>query len=29
MKDAKAGVDKKEILKKYKESMTKGPQYYI
>ena len=29
MKDAKAGVDKKEIIKKYKESFTKGPQYYV
>ena len=29
MKDAKAGVDKKEILKKFKESMLAGPQYYL
>ena len=29
MKDAKAGLDKKEIIKKYKESMAAGPQYYI
>jgi len=28
-KDAKAGVDKKEILKKLKESVDRGPQYYL
>ena len=29
MKDIKAGVDKKEVLKRYKKSMREGPQYYL
>ena len=28
-KDARAGVDKKEILKKYKESRLKGSKNYV
>jgi len=28
-KDAKAGGDKKEILKRYKESRLKGPKNYL
>jgi hypothetical protein len=29
MRDVKAGVDKKEVMKRYEESMRKGPQYII
>ena len=29
MKDIKAGVDKKEVMKRYKESFLEGPQYII
>jgi len=28
VRDAKAGVDKKEILKRYKQSLLEGPQAY-
>tara|TARA_B100000963_G_C22603625_1_gene661441 strand:- start:44 stop:295 length:252 start_codon:yes stop_codon:yes gene_type:complete len=27
-RDIKAGVDKKEVMKRYKESLLKGPQAY-
>ena len=29
MRDIKAGVDKKEVMKRYKESFLEGPQYII